>query len=94
MKTLNSLHESFINTIRISILLFAVIFSTFVSSQSTYSQYQIANTQCGPVRGQLNHSLFFYVPYYSFRGIRFAEPPVGQLRFKVSLMPFELTESF
>jgi len=25
------------------------------------------------------------VPYYSFRGIRYAEPPVGQLRFKVCI---------
>lgn len=88
MATLNSLHQSFINIIRILFILCATIFITFVNSQSTYSQYQIANTQNGPVRGQLNHSLFFYKPYYSFRGIRFAEPPVGQLRFKVEILNF------
>lgn len=65
---------------------YLLVFATlilFTRASSIYQQYQIAYTQDGAVRGHLNHSLFFYTPYYSFRGVPFATPPIGQLRFKV-----------
>lgn len=66
------------------LLIFAtLILCTSASSSSIYEEHQIVYTQDGAVRGHLNHSLFFYTPYYSFRGIPFAASPIGDLRFKV-----------
>lgn len=40
--------------------------------------------ESGRVRGKRSLTLFREKPYYSFRGIPFAQPPVKDLRFKVS----------
>lgn len=39
--------------------------------------------QNGQVRGRSHLSIERNLPFYSFRGIPFAEPPVGELRFEV-----------
>lgn len=37
----------------------------------------------GRIRGKRSLTLFNEKPYYSFRGIPFAQPPIKDLRFKV-----------
>lgn len=41
-------------------------------------------TESGFVRGKQNRTLYGKKPFYSFRGIPYAKPPVGNLRFKVN----------
>lgn len=38
----------------------------------------------GRIRGKHSLTLFGEKPYYSFRGIPYAQPPIKDLRFKVS----------
>lgn len=40
--------------------------------------------ESGRVRGKRSLTLFHEKPYYSFRGIPYAQPPIKDLRFKVS----------
>lgn len=40
--------------------------------------------ESGRVRGKRGLTLFREKPYYSFRGIPYAQPPIKDLRFKVS----------
>lgn len=42
-------------------------------------------TKLGKLRGKSNKSDFSKKEYFSFLGIPYAEPPVGKLRFKVSI---------
>lgn len=41
-------------------------------------------TENGRVHGKQNRTLLEKKPFYSFRGISFAKPPLGHLRFKVN----------
>lgn len=61
----------------ISILFFEVILA------EEFPNLHTIKIQEGSIRGKLNETLFDKSPYYSFRGIPFAEPPIGDLRFKV-----------
>lgn len=45
--------------------------------------YKTVETENGTVRGILSETLYHQKQYYSFKGIPFAKPPVGELRFKV-----------
>lgn len=63
-------------------LLAASVFST------TYwygSCEKIIETNSGSIRGRLETSIWKKVDFYAFRGIPYAKPPVGDLRFKVLL---------
>ncbi|XP_004518261.1 esterase B1 [Ceratitis capitata] len=58
-----------------------------------YTQYRlstyetaIVETEYGKVKG-LKRNTIYDVPYYSFEGIPFAKPPVGELRFKAPQRP-------
>lgn len=44
----------------------------------------IIETKLGKVVGRVVHTIKDF-PYYSFQGMRYAEPPLEHLRFKVSL---------
>lgn len=46
--------------------------------------YKIVMTENGAVRGRLDVTYLHQKPYYAFRGVPYAKPPVGDLRFKVS----------
>lgn len=48
-------------------------------------QYKVVDTVNGRVRGILKTTLINQTEYYSFKGIRYAKNPIGNLRFKVSL---------
>lgn len=45
--------------------------------------FRIVVTEGGLVRGKKMTTIFDAVPYYSFRGIPYAQPPLKELRFKV-----------
>lgn len=47
-------------------------------------EFKIVQTTSGLVRGRKFTTLFANKEFYSFRGIPYAEPPIGELRFKVS----------
>lgn len=44
--------------------------------------YKTINTNSGPIRGRLNHTILKHQPFYAYRGIPFAKPPLRELRFK------------
>lgn len=44
----------------------------------------LVKTQYGILRGYLNYTLYENRTFYSFRGIPYAKPPLGKLRFKVN----------
>lgn len=46
-------------------------------------RYAEIEIESGRVRGKLNATLFDEKPFYSFRGIPYAEKPINDLRFKV-----------
>lgn len=46
-------------------------------------EYCTINTTYGRIRGQQNRTTLDNKAFYSFRGIPYAKPPVGNLRFKV-----------
>lgn len=50
--------------------------------------YKTVKTHDGNIRGVQNYTLFRNVSYYKFLGIPYAEPPINQLRFKVSIWIF------
>lgn len=51
----------------------------------------IVRTKLGTLRGVTDRTLFGK-RFYSFKGIRYAEPPVGELRFKVLIYCVCFTE--
>lgn len=57
-----------------------VIFGVFCDND------RIIDTKNGQVRGRRETSLRNKVNFYSFRGIPYAKPPLGDLRFKVSFL--------
>lgn len=48
--------------------------------------FHVVTTDLGAVRGNVHHTLLDHRKFYSFRGIPYAQPPVKELRFKVSAM--------
>lgn len=46
--------------------------------------FKIVQTEHGTIRGKLESTKFDAKPYYAYRGIPYARPPVNDLRFKVS----------
>ncbi|EDV93366.1 GH19269 [Drosophila grimshawi] len=54
--------------------------------RQTTNESVIADTEYGKVRGVKRFSIYD-VPYFSFEGIPYAQPPVGQLRFRAPQRP-------
>lgn len=48
--------------------------------------FRIVRIDSGVVRGRKELTFLQPKPFYAFRGIPYAKPPLGLLRFKVSLM--------
>lgn len=46
-------------------------------------QYKTVETLNGPVRGIRETTLLKGIPFYAFKGVPYAKPPIGDLRFKV-----------
>lgn len=72
-------------------LLPILIFST---ANTIIDQFQTINTENGPIRGQLMSTIYDAKPFYSFRGVPFAKPPINDLRFKVFLYFKTTNEQF
>lgn len=47
-------------------------------------EYKIIETNDGSIRGVRKITFWKHVDYYSFKGIPYAEKPIGPLRFKVN----------
>lgn len=48
--------------------------------------HKTVQTKDGYVRGVRNKTLIKGIDFYSFKGIRYGQAPVGDLRFKVSVL--------
>lgn len=71
---------------RLSIMFLLNIFAISFLVPLVYShEFKVVNTESGAVRGKSATTLWEEKPYYLFKGVPFAEPPVKKLRFKVSL---------
>ncbi|XP_055302656.1 juvenile hormone esterase-like [Sitodiplosis mosellana] len=52
------------------------------SDRDDDQQFCTIKSKSGLIRGKFNRTLFDEKPYYSFRGIPFAKPPINERRFK------------
>lgn len=64
--------------------LFLIVAIIFAVNGELFTKYKVIETVNGKIRGILNTTLLNGVPFYSFRGIPYAKPPIGNLRFKVN----------
>lgn len=67
----------------LTLILICCIRMTTTHCSDDDSIFCTINTNSGQIRGKQNQTLFDKVPYFSFRGIPYAKPPIGNLRFKV-----------
>lgn len=69
------------------ILLIIAIYISYLiwTFRQNPTEFCTIETSHGPVRGKQNRTLFEKKSFYSFRGIPFAKPPIGELRFKVEI---------
>lgn len=49
-----------------------------------FDKYRTVETKSGQIRGIRKTSMLKNTDFYSFRGIPYGKPPIGDLRFKVS----------
>lgn len=64
-------------------LFLIVALMSIVNRSGSFNNYKIVETTNGKIRGILNTTLLNAIPFYSFRGVPYAKPPIGDLRFKV-----------
>lgn len=58
-------------------------------------EYKTVDTINGQVRGIRKMTLWKNVPFYSFKGIPYAKPPLNELRFRVRLNDaFDVVSTF
>lgn len=66
------------------ILLGVLLISVTITATSADDEHKIIETKNGQIRGLRKTTLLKKVPYDSFKGIPYAKPPIGDLRFKVN----------
>lgn len=64
---------------RIAVVALVVLFSL---TQCLGEPTAVVQTTTGPVRGEVKQTAWHQIPYNKFTGIPYAEPPLGNLRFK------------
>lgn len=64
----------------------AVLVVTVVdfNGDKEFPEFETVSTFNGRLRGRLHRTFFDDKPYYAFKGIPYAKPPILELRFKVS----------
>lgn len=67
----------------IKVLLVFSLWFVYVQNSLSSEKYPVVNAPVGTFQGSVLTSRLGKI-IYSFRGIRYAEAPVGELRFKVS----------
>ncbi|XP_031628698.1 esterase B1-like [Contarinia nasturtii] len=67
---------------RFSMFLVCITLLNIVNYSNQIELKKTVVTKSGPIRGKLQSTIWLNKPYYSFRGIPYAKPPVGKLRFK------------
>lgn len=60
-----------------------ILFSYVHASEVQLDSHKTVSTEYGLVRGRLEMTYLNQKPYYAFKGIPYASPPIGELRFKV-----------
>lgn len=68
------------------VIMMVVVSSTAADGDGGNGGVIEVNTRSGPVRGYLRRSLFGEREYFAFKGVPYAEPPVDELRFKVTFL--------
>lgn len=61
----------------------ALLISTFPYEITNSLKTPVVRTPSGPVRGLILRTVWHSIKYSSFKGIPYAKPPLGDLRFKV-----------
>lgn len=64
------------------IVIVPILGITVAEDNVNYSD-QVINTKYGPVKGMKLLSKYDGKEFYSYKGIPYAKPPVGELRYKV-----------
>lgn len=55
------------------------------------TDFVVVSTTSGQLRGRKVFTVLNQRPYFTFRGIPYAQPPVGELRLKVTLLTIHTT---
>lgn len=63
-------------------LIFLAVFTSVNSNVFDHTVYKTVETNTGLIRGRLNQTFLYQKDYFAFKGIPYAEPPIGELRFK------------
>ena len=63
-------------------LILSIIAINIASAIQNSGKFQVISIESGQVRGQKLRTLIENREYYAFRGIPFAQTPIGNLRFK------------
>lgn len=64
--------------------LFSVVPLLIAVNVESFDKHKVVETTNGKIRGILNTTLLNDIPFYAFKGIPYAKPPIGPLRFKVN----------
>lgn len=70
---------------RFTQILWILVFICIDIASASHDDYKTIETKNGLVRGKRGTTLFDHISYYSFKGIPYAKPPIGTLRFKVNM---------
>lgn len=76
---------------RIDIVIFLVVLTvlTVLATVKCFEmEFSTIQTENGAIRGKLDHTLFNQKPFFAYKGIPYAKPPIDNLRFKVFLLLF------
>lgn len=69
----------------VSIIVILITFAAIcINADKSSDEYKIVKTNYGLIRGKKFVSLYEGKEFYGYRGIPYAQPPVNELRFKVS----------
>lgn len=66
------------------IILCFLIGTALVQCDNDDNNFKITYTNSGPVKGMKVLTKYENKEYYSYKGIPYAKPPIGPLRFKVN----------